>query len=476
MKIQPARRLRGRVPGLPGDKSITHRAAIISALAAGQTRISNFSTSQDCTSTLESLRQLGVSIERDGSTVIVDGVGQGSAGLPPSFRAAHEALDCGNSGSTIRMLAGVLAGQPFTSVLTGDDSLRSRPMKRIIAPLEMMGAHLTSEDGRAPLRIEGRHPLTSIRYEMPIASAQVKSCVLLAGLHAEGRTAVIERGIVTRDHTERMLNWFSVNVETTDVGVLPDTETAPSFTHLPQKLQDILAISVSPDREAEQSFTVSVDGGGTLTARDIIVPGDISSSAFLVVAAALLPGSRLQIDGVGLNPTRAQLIPTLFSLGVSITTGLLREQCNESVGSIIVNGGEGIVPSVEGRNILRGSLIAGLIDELPVLAVLGTQVEGGLIIRDAKELRVKESDRITTTVENLRAMGAEVEEYDDGLAVGGPVRLRGAHLRAHGDHRIAMAFTVAALAAEGESYLEGAECVGVSFPEFFQLLDLVTER
>ena len=451
MIIRPARRLHGHVPGLPGDKSITHRAALISALAAGRTRITNFSTSQDCTSTLECLRHLGVSIERDGSTVIVDGVGSGSAGLPPRFRATTDALDCGNSGSTIRMLAGVLAGQPFTSVLTGDDSLRTRPMKRIIAPLEMMGARLTSEDGRAPLRIEGHHPLTPIRYEMPIASAQVKSCVLLAGLHAEGRTEVVERGIVTRDHTERMLNWFGVDVKAGKEGSVGD---------------------------AAPSYTVAVEGGARLSAHDIAVPGDISSSAFLLVAASMLPGSSLKIARVGLNPTRAELLKVLDALGAEVRTVSTREVSNEPVGDIEVRGADRLMPPTKGSeaNTLRGSMIAGLIDELPVLSVLGTRVEGGLVIRDAKELRVKESDRISTTVENLRAMRAEVEEYEDGFAVQGPVRLRGAHLKAHGDHRIAMAFTVAALAAEGESYIEGAECVGVSFPEFFQLLDSVTER
>lgn len=454
MRIQPARRLRGRVPALPGDKSITHRAAIISSLAAGQTRITNFSTSADCASTLQSLRQLGVPVGRDGKTVIVEGVASPRAGQPPQFRPAGEALDCGNSGSTIRMLAGVLAGQPFTTVMTGDDSLRSRPMKRIIAPLELMGARVWSEDGRAPLSVEGHYPLAPVRYEMPVASAQVKSCVLLAGLHAAGRTEVVERGVVTRDHTERMLRWFGVEVATRAE-----------------------ASGKSGGAGDASSFSVALDGGARLTARDINVPGDVSSSAFLLAAASMLPGSHLEIGGVGLNPTRAELLDVLAELGAEVRAANVREECNEPVGDIEVRGaGQLIPPAGGGQNIISGARVAGLIDELPVLSVLGTQVEGGLVIRDAKELRVKESDRISTTVENLRAMGAEVEEYEDGLAVGGPVRLRGACLRAHGDHRIAMAFTVAALTAEGESDLEGAECVGVSFPEFFQLLASVTER
>lgn len=450
MKIKPARRLRGKIAGLPGDKSISHRAALIAALADGRTRIGNFATSADCASTLACLAQLGIDVRRDGGDVYITGADSRS-GRHALLRASAAPLDCGNSGSTMRLLAGVLAGHPFASTLTGDASLRTRPMRRIIEPLALMGARLSADEGHAPLSIEGRRPLAAISYEMPVASAQVKSAILLAGLFAGGRTEVVEKLSQTRDHTERMLRWFGVEVETRN-------ETR--------------------DDESPR-WVVSVEAPPSFAARDIDVPGDISSAAFLIAAAALLPGSEIEIDGVGINPTRAEILRTMRSLGADVNAGDVREQCNEAVGQIRVRGADGLAP-VEGNasgNILRGAEVAGLIDELPVLAVVGTQVAGGLEIRDAAELRVKESDRIRSTVENLRAMGAEVEEFDDGLRVAGRQRLRGARLDSHGDHRIAMAFTVAALVAEGESEISGAEeCVRISFPEFFTLLESVTER
>ncbi|MDQ3818118.1 MAG: 3-phosphoshikimate 1-carboxyvinyltransferase, partial [Acidobacteriota bacterium] len=443
MRIEPARKLKGELR-LPGDKSITHRAAILAALAAGRTRISNFSTSEDCSATLGCLGQLGVRIEREGTSVSVDGVGLDGLRPPPA------PLDCGNSGSTMRMIAGVLAGQNFTSVLTGDDSLRSRPMRRIIEPLEMMGAHISSENGRAPLRIKGNPRLRAISYEMPVASAQVKSCILLAGLNAGGRTEVIEPEGATRDHTERMLRWLRVPVETK-----------------------------KRERGRALMQTVSIEGRKQFKAQDGTVPGDISSAAFFLAAAALLPGSKLKINQVGLNPTRTRLLSVLRSLGVEVRTDLLerdgdwyQEDFLEPFGNVSVKGGAGLAPFKDGEsNALREPQTAQLIDELPILAVLGTQVLGGFSIRDAKELRVKESDRIRAVVENLRAMGVRVEEHDDGLTIPERTRLRGAKLDAHGDHRIAMAFTVAALIAEGASEISGAECVGVSFPEFFDLLE-----
>ncbi len=347
----------------------------------------------------------------------------------------------------MRLLAGVLAAQPFASVLTGDESLSGRPMRRVMEPLGLMGARLSAVDGHAPLRVEGRRPLRAIRYEMPVASAQVKSCVLLAGLGAEGRTEVVEPAAQTRDHTERMLRWFGVEVRT-------------------EELSD----------EAGR-VVVSVEGGSRLKARDLTVPGDISSAAFPAAAAALLDGSELELEGVGLNPTRAAVLDALRGLGVELSVEDERESSNEPTGLIRVRSSGGLTPVGEGANVIRGSLVAQLIDELPVLAVVGTAVEGGLEIHDARELRVKESDRIATTVANLRAMGAQVEEFEDGLRVEGPVRLRGARLQSYGDHRIAMAFAVAALAAEGETDIEGAEeCVGVSFPEFFPLLESLAER
>jgi 3-phosphoshikimate 1-carboxyvinyltransferase len=448
MRIQPARRIRGELH-LPGDKSISHRAAILSALARGAARIQNFSTSEDCAATLDCLRQLGVRIEHDGTTVLVEGVGLQGLSAPQA------PLDCGNSGSTMRMLAGVLAGQDFVSTLTGDDSLRSRPMRRIIGPLEMMGAHIVAENWRAPLQIKGRKPLKAITYRMPVESAQVKSCILLAGLSAEGHTAVIERAGATRDHTERMLRWLKV----------------------PLKRRKMLR-GASINDEA-----ISIEGGVQFDAQDGTVPGDISSAAFFIAAAALLPGSKLNIRRVGLNPTRTRLLSILRSVGALVQVDLaqagqwLPEDFGEPFGDVSIAGSEGLAPvEADESNILRGTLIPQLIDELPVLAVLGSQIKGGIKIRDAAELRVKESDRIRATVENLRAMGVEVEEHDDGLTIGERTRLRGARLNAHHDHRIAMAFTIAALIAEGESEIVGAECVGVSFPEFFRLLDSVIER
>ena len=441
MRVQPARRIRGHLR-LPGDKSISHRAAIISALAEGRTRISNFSTSEDCAATLACLGRLGVSLNHDQDSVRVEGVG------PAGFRRAPDwPLDCGNSGSTMRLLAGVLAGQNFVSTLTGDSSLRARPMKRIIEPLEMMGARVLSDDGHAPLFIEGRRPLAPLSYEMLIASAQVKSCILLAALNANGRTEVVEKLAATRDHTERMLRWFGVTVET----------------------RNDQYGNVSSD-------VVSIEGPAQLSARDLSIPGDISSAAFFIAAAAMLPGSELEISDLGLNPTRTQILWTLLSLGADVSVEDTGDRCNEPFGHVRVRGGGGLAPRFDGANVLSGLSVARLIDELPVLAVVGTQLQGGLTIREAAELRVKETDRIAATAANLRAMGAEVEEYEDGLSVAGRTRLRGAALDARGDHRIAMAFAIAALTAEGESEIEGAECVTVSFPEFFRLLESVVER
>ncbi|HVG32579.1 MAG TPA: 3-phosphoshikimate 1-carboxyvinyltransferase [Pyrinomonadaceae bacterium] len=445
MRIKPAKRVRGQLR-LPGDKSISHRAAIIAALAHGRSTLQNYSTSEDCARTLACLRALGVKVEQAGSVVQVEGVGL------DGFVAPRAELDCGNSGTTMRLLAGVLAGQEFASTLSGDDSLRARPMRRVIEPLELMGAQVSSEGGRAPLHIEGRRPLRPITYAMPVPSAQVKSCIMLAGLKAAGRTSVIESGGRTRDHTERMLKWFGVPLET-------------------RREQNSGA-----DATAE---VLTIEGPASFAARDLEIPGDISSATFFIAAAALLPGSVLELKDIGLNRTRSQVLSTLRELRVDVKVSEERERCNEQVGTIHVCGKAAGLAPVEGTraNILRGSLIPQLIDELPMLAVLGTQVPGGLTIRDAAELRLKESDRIAAVVKNLRAMGAQVEEYEDGLTVGGPTRLRGAKLDAFGDHRIAMAFTIAALIAEGETQIAGAEaCVGVSFPEFYAMLESVVER
>lgn len=432
MRILPVARINGRVK-VPGDKSISHRAAIIASLAEGPSHIQNYSTSQDCASTIACLRRLGVSIEENKHELRIEG--RGSTGLS---RPATE-LDCGNSGSTMRMLAGVLAARNFESVLTGDESLLARPMNRIVEPLTLMGAKISFNNGRPPLRITGTASLQPIRYELPVASAQVKSCILLAGLNATGHTEVIEAHGATRDHTERMLRWFGVPLTAVE-------------------------------------HAIGLDGPISFKGRDLIIPGDISSAAYLIAAAALLPTSELVIESVGLNPTRSSVVTFLQSLGLAIELSDEQEVCNEPLGNVRVRGGAAHPQQTRQGSRLDGHSIAQLIDELPLLAVVGTQLSGGLEIRDARELRFKETDRISATVVNLRAMGAEVKEYEDGFAVSGPASLRGASLRTFGDHRIAMAFTIAGLIANGESELDDAGCVDVSFPEFFELLDSVTVR
>lgn len=429
MKITPVRRLKGRL-SLPGDKSISHRAALISALASGDSEISNFSTARDCASTLACLQQLGVSIEKqiDGSIRIAGG---------QSLAAPSEQLDCGNSGSTMRILAGILAGQNFTSELIGDESLSARPMRRIIEPLEMMGARIESTDGKPPLKIHGTEKLVPITYELPVASAQVKSAILFAGLFTHGRTNVIEKS-PSRDHTERLFNGFGVPV-TTD------------------------------------NLSVSLEGPARFTGGAITIPGDVSSAAYFIAAAMLLPGSELTIENIGLNPTRAAFLSVFQTWGAPISTTDLRSERNEPVGTVNVKGGIRSNARDDDRT-LSGAMIPSLIDELPLLAVVGTQVPGGIQIRDAEELRLKESDRLQATAQNLRAMGAEVDEFDDGIAVSGPTRLHGATIDSYGDHRIAMAFSIAALIADGETEIKDSECAAISFPEFFDLLHSLTER
>lgn len=434
MKIEPAKSLRG-VLRLNGDKSISHRAAMFSAIADGAACIEGFSSSADCASTLDVLRCLGVKIERDENRVTVYGVGKNGLQKP------SQTLDCGNSGTTMRLMCGILAGQNFDSVLSGDESLSKRPMRRIIAPLEQMSAKFSSAEGLPPLSISAAgKPLQSISYELPVASAQVKSGVLLAGLYADGETSVIEN-TPTRDHTERMFRWLGADVRVEKIG--------------------------------ETARKISVKGTEKLTARDISVPSDISSAAFFLVGAACLPASDLTLQNVGWNVTRAGIVEVLKRFGANIEIINEREVCGEPVADIRVRGAEDL--SAE-NNLLNGAIISNVIDELPVIAFFGSQTADGLEIRDAKELRVKESDRIAATVENLRRMGAEVEEFEDGLRVGGRQKLRGARLEAFGDHRIAMASAVGALFAEKESEISGADCVNISFPEFFHLLKSVIKK
>ena len=426
MKIWPVRSIKGSI-SLPGDKSISHRAALIAAVAEGPSELINFSTSRDCESTLKCLEQLGVIVTRSAKTVTIQPTGQ--------LRVPVGPLDCGNSGSTMRMLAGLLAGSSFTSELTGDDSLSSRPMKRIIEPLERMGTKIQSSGGKPPLVIHGTPPLRAITYGLPVASAQVKSCVLFAGLNATGRTTVIEPA-TTRDHTERLFNGFGVPVEITGTSIV-------------------------------------IDGPARFVGGDMTIPGDISSAAYFVAAAMLLPNSKFTIENVCLNPTRTEFVSLLRNWGGDIESIETRSDRNEPSGRIKVAASE--IAHASNRPYRIGNdRIPGLIDELPLVAVVGSQL-GGVEIRGAAELRVKETDRINATVKNLRAMGAEVEEFDDGLFVNGPTKLRGAQIGSFEDHRIAMAFSIAALVADGPSEISGASCVDISFPEFFDLLKQVVE-
>jgi 3-phosphoshikimate 1-carboxyvinyltransferase len=428
MKISPARVLEGTVR-LPGDKSISHRAAMLASIADGNTRIDNFASSADCQSTIECMRGLGVKIERDGSHVAVEGVGKFGLWEPDA------PLDCGNSGTTMRLISGILAGQKFESILTGDDSLRSRPMKRVIEPLGLMGSMIYSDEGRAPLNVSGLQPLGPIVYKTPVASAQIKSCVLLAGLYADGRTTVLET-VPTRDHTERMLRWFGVEVK---------------------------------EEDSDAGRLISLEGDSVLTARDLTVPSDISSAAFFMIAAACLPGSRVTLPNVGLNPARRGVLDVLVRLGANVGIGEQNEACNEPSATLTVVGG---LTERRGANRLGGEIIPNIIDEIPILAILGTQLAGGLEIRDAAELRVKESDRISAVADNLKKMGATVVEFPDGLRVE-KSKLTGAEIDPRGDHRISMAFAVAGLLAEGETTINGAECADVSFPGFFETLSSV---
>src|ERR1044072_1847082 len=428
MKIAPVHRISGRLHP-PGDKSISHRAALIAALASGSSEITNFSTACDCASTVACLRDLGVSIEQTDERLVFAG---GQKLLAPS-----RTLDCGNSGSTLRILTGVLAGQDPTPQLIRHKSLISRPMRRIIEPLELMGAKIESTDGRAPLKVHGSAKLTPINYKLPVASAQVKSAILFAGLNATGRTTVIET-YPSRDHAERLFNGFGVSVRTHDLSIV-------------------------------------IDGPARLSGGRITIPGDVSSAAYFVAAAMLLPGSDLTIERVGLNPTRAEYLEVLRSWGAEISVTDVQSDRNEPFGTIRVSGGINRNAS-ETERTLSGAQIPALIDELPLLTVVGSQIEGGIKIRDAAELRHKESARLATTALNLRAMGAEVEEFADGLSVFGPTKLRGGLIDSNSDHRIAMAFSVAALLADGETEIARSECVAISFPEFYELLDSLAVR
>lgn len=422
MRIEPAASLRG-VTAVPGDKSISHRSVMLGALANGVTHVTGFLPGADCLSTVACFRQLGVPVEQLSATELkVHGVGLRGLQEP------SDVLDVGNSGTTMRLLLGILAGQPFHATLTGDVSIRRRPMGRVSVPLRQMGAHIDGrEEGRlAPLSVRGGG-LRAFRYDSPVASAQIKSAVLLAGLFADGETGVREPE-TSRDHSERMLRAFGVDV-------------------------------------AEKDGYITVQGGSPLTATDIEVPGDISSAAFLMVAAAIRPGSDLTIRGVGVNPSRTGILDVLREMGARIDLQNERESGGEPIADIRIQGGELRAVTVGGATIPR------LIDEIPVLAVAATQAVGVTEIRDAKELKVKESDRIATTAAELRKFGASVEELEDGLRITGPMQLSGgAEIATYHDHRIAMAMAVAGLAADGPTVICDWEAVDVSFPGFGQLL------
>ena len=422
-RILPASKVSGVIT-LPGDKSISHRYAMLAAIADGSSTIHNYSTGADCQSTLGAVEALGARLERQPDAIVIHGCGL------DGLREPSAPLDAGNSGSTIRMLSGILAAQKFTSRIGGDESLSRRPMDRIMKPLGEMGASIEARDGRfPPLTIHGRR-LTPIDYSLPMASAQVKTCVLFAGLYTDGTTTVREPA-ATRDHSEIALREFGA-----DIDVLPRV--------------------------------ISIRGGARLRGRELRVPGDLSSAAFFLVAALLIPGSELAISGVGLNPTRSALLDFLASIGAHVKAPEVFQASGELIGNIVMRYGK-----VRG-GVLAGAMTAALIDEIPALAVLGAASEKGLEVRDAAELRVKETDRIATIAENMKRMGASIEVRQDGFYVPGNQRLKAARLDSFGDHRIAMAFAVAALTADGESTLENSEAASVSFPEFYSTLRQVT--
>jgi 3-phosphoshikimate 1-carboxyvinyltransferase len=422
VEIKPAARVSGTA-SVPGDKSISHRLAMLGAIAEGTTVIHNFASSVDCQSTLECLRRLGVKIDQTGSTVLVHG--RGLKGLQKPSRE----LDAGNSGTTVRLMSGILAGLPFESTFIGDESLSRRPMKRIIDPLRRFGATIEArDDNYLPLKIRGG-PLHALDFAMPVASAQVKSAVLLAGLQAQG-TSTVHEPIASRNHTEIALAEFGACIKS-------------------------------------EGNTIEVEGGHELQGKGVTVPGDLSSAAFFIAAALAVPKSQLRLTGVGLNPTRTGFISLLEEVRARVTISQLSVANGEPAGDIIVESSE-----LAGMDI-GGSWIPNIIDEIPILAVLGTRTRKGIRIRDASELRAKESDRIHAVAQNLQALGANVEEYPDGLFVPGEQRLRGGVVDSFNDHRIAMAFAVAALFAEGPVTIERPECAAISFPSFFEALNRV---
>jgi 3-phosphoshikimate 1-carboxyvinyltransferase len=425
--ILPARALRGEL-AVPGDKSISHRSVMLGSLAQGTTRITNFLRGEDNFSTMGAFRAMGVPIEDDGQTVTVHGVGLHGLQEPDNV------LDCGNSGTTIRLMTGLLSGQRFFSVLTGDQYLRKRPMKRVVEPLARMGARIAGRGGGtlAPLAITGG-PLSGVAYNSPIASAQVKSALMLAGLFASGETSVTEPSL-SRDHSERMFRFFGADLDTLHNGV-------------------------------------QVRGGRELQGQEIMVPGDVSSAAFFLVAGLIVPGSELLIRNVGVNPTRTGVIDILKAMGGDITLQEQREISGEPVADLLVR--SSCLRGIE----IQGNVVPRAIDEFPVICVAAAVAEGTTVIKDAKELRVKETDRIAAMATNLRTIGSGlIEETEDGMVIQGIASLAGGKVTSFGDHRIAMSLSVAALVCRGEVQIDDVSCVATSFPGFFDLLSRVAGR
>ncbi|OOE10891.1 3-phosphoshikimate 1-carboxyvinyltransferase [Fictibacillus arsenicus] len=419
----PIQSLNGTIK-VPGDKSISHRAVMFGSIAEGKTTINGFLTGEDCLSTISCFKKLGVNIVQENEHVTVEA--KGISGLrPPS-----EDLYVGNSGTTIRLMLGILANTPFTSVLTGDDSIAKRPMNRVTRPLKQMGAEINGNDSgnKVPLQIKGGN-VKGIHYNSPIASAQVKSAIILAGLEGEGTTSVTEP-LKSRDHTERMLEAFGAKVKS-------------------------------------NSLTVSIEGGQQLKGTHIEVPGDISSAAFFLVAGAIVQNSTITLQKVGLNPTRTGILDVLNDMGAQISYQNLNEEASEPYGDLVIK-----TSSLKGT-VIKGDVIPRLIDEIPIIALAATQAEGQTIIQDAHELRVKETDRIETVVNELKKMGAEIEATEDGMIINGKTPLKGASVQSHGDHRIGMMLSIASCIAEGNTTLDQSEAVAVSYPSFFdQLKDL----
>lgn len=426
LSSHPARALRGEI-AVPGDKSISHRSIMLGSIARGVTTVSGFLRGEDNIATLDAFRAMGVQIHDDGETLRIEG--KGLHGLTE----AEDVIDCGNSGTSIRLLTGLMAAQRFYTVLTGDRYLRRRPMRRVVEPLSRMGACIHGRDNgeKAPLAIVGR-PLTGITHDSPVASAQVKSALMLAGLYADGATRVTEPHL-SRDHSERMFRHFGARLETDAAGV-------------------------------------TVYGGHELDGRDIVVPGDISSAAFFLVAALIVPGSELLIRGVGVNPTRTGILDILAAMGGSVELLDQREVSGEPVADLLVR--SSALKGIE----IGGDVVPRAIDEFPVICVAAALAEGTTVIRDARELRVKETDRIAAMAANLRAAGATITETADGMIIEGTGRLNGATVESFGDHRIAMSMLVAGLAASGAITVSDTECIATSFPTFTALLDKVAVR